>query len=181
MNSSSDIALFATQLLAARPLLLPILPVGLRFAHLGLGRGNSSGRGIASSFASCGLGVCQHCPANRQFRLSLTIVDAEQRIASFTFWPTLTITSTTMPGNGEPIEMFSVSGSTMPAPATVFVKRIHRPAESAAASPASASSTAQILYRKRDQAERDRSVNHFRATCQQFETLRRVSVLFDCI
>ena len=39
---------------------------------------------------------------------------------AFTCWPTFTITSTTMPGSGEPIEMFSVSGSTMPAPATVF-------------------------------------------------------------
>src|SRR5690348_1797652 len=40
----------------------------------------------------------------------------------FTFWPTFTATFTTIPGSGAPTEMFSVSGSTMPAPATELGK-----------------------------------------------------------
>src|SRR3954453_15469848 len=35
--------------------------------------------------------------------------------------PTFTITSTTIPASGVPTEMFSVSSSTIPAPATVFL------------------------------------------------------------
>ncbi len=42
----------------------------------------------------------------------------------------VTMTTITTPGSGEPIEMFSVCGSTMPAPATVWPKgvRAARPA-----------------------------------------------------
>ena len=50
-------------------------------------------------------------PANNPF--------AKTVAGAGTFWPTFTSTSATIPGRGEPIEMFSVWASTMPAPATV--------------------------------------------------------------
>ena len=87
--------------------------------------GSSSWRGIASSRASCGLRIGEHRAADCQFGLQLPIVEPKQRIARLHFLADLAPSlRRRCPARGEPTEMFSVSGSTMPAPATVLRKRI---------------------------------------------------------